>query len=68
MCFLFQDQNVLSVEYPRDAVRFDYQLPKQNVHKKFKLEERVEVQLVTVENHNYIIYIHYIIYSASTGG
>ncbi|EDW09514.2 uncharacterized protein LOC6579697 isoform X1 [Drosophila mojavensis] len=53
------DQNVLSVEYPRDAVRFDYQLPKQNVHKKFKLEERVEVQLVTVASpHSFYFWLH----------
>ncbi|XP_030246928.1 uncharacterized protein LOC108652777 [Drosophila navojoa] len=53
------DQNVLSVEYPRDAVRFDCQLPKQDVHKKFKLEERVEVQLVTVASpHSFYFWLH----------
>lgn len=52
----------MSVEYPRDAVRFDYELPKQDVHKKIKLDERVEVQLVTVGNRNYITYIFTTIY------
>lgn len=40
----------MSVEYPKEAVRFDHRLPKRDVHKKFKLDDRIEVQLVTVAN------------------
>ncbi|EDW02079.1 GH20095 [Drosophila grimshawi] len=42
------DDRVFGMEYPKDVVRFNQQLPQRNIHNKFKLEDRIEVQLVTV--------------------
>ncbi|EDW62074.2 uncharacterized protein tej [Drosophila virilis] len=53
------DERVMSVEYPKEAVRFDHRLPKRDVHKKFKLDDRIEVQLVTVASpHNFNFWLH----------
>ncbi|XP_030558430.1 uncharacterized protein LOC115760969 [Drosophila novamexicana] len=53
------DERVMSVEYPKEAVRFDHRLPKRDVHKKFKLDVRIEVQLVTVASpHNFNFWLH----------
>ncbi|XP_017068984.1 uncharacterized protein LOC108106448 isoform X2 [Drosophila eugracilis] len=44
------DHRVLAVDYPKDSVRFDFKLPNRDIEAVVKLMQRVEVQLVNVDN------------------
>ncbi|KAH8413631.1 hypothetical protein KR222_002388 [Zaprionus bogoriensis] len=53
------DQRVLGVDYPPETVQFDQQLPLGDIHKKVKLFDCIEVQLVTVSSpHSFYFWIH----------
>ncbi|XP_016998001.2 tudor domain-containing protein 5 [Drosophila takahashii] len=53
------DERVLGLDYPVDAVRFDFKLPVSNVETNIKLDQRLEVQLVKVDNpHNFNFWIY----------
>lgn len=56
---LFQDDRVLSVDYPKDCVRYDFKLPVRDTAATFAIGERIEVQLVRVENpHSFNFWIY----------
>ncbi|KAH8369716.1 hypothetical protein KR093_000692 [Drosophila rubida] len=53
------DESVLGVEYPKNAVNLSYQLPVRDINKKIKLDDRIQVQLVTVASpHSFYFWIH----------
>ncbi|XP_017144667.1 tudor domain-containing protein 5-like [Drosophila miranda] len=53
------NQRVLSFDYPRDAVRSDYKLPRRGLEKTLKVDERYFLQLVEVTNpHSFHFWIY----------
>ncbi|XP_017061420.1 uncharacterized protein LOC108101543 [Drosophila ficusphila] len=53
------DERVLGVDYPLDSVRFDYKLPGRDIETIIKLEQRIEVQLVKVDNpHHFNFWVY----------
>ncbi|XP_052842305.1 uncharacterized protein LOC128256188 isoform X1 [Drosophila gunungcola] len=53
------DNRVLSLDYPMDSVRFDFKLPARDIKAVVQLEQRMEVQLVKVDNpHSFNFWIY----------
>ncbi|XP_041449189.1 uncharacterized protein LOC111080314 [Drosophila obscura] len=53
------DQRVLGVDYPHDAVRSDYKMPRRDLEKALKVDERYFLQLVEVTNpHSFYFWIY----------
>ncbi|XP_043645891.1 uncharacterized protein LOC122615083 isoform X2 [Drosophila teissieri] len=53
------DDRVLGVDYPMDAVRSDFTLPVRDIESIIELQQRIEVQLVSLVNpHNFNFWIY----------
>ncbi|KAH8399298.1 hypothetical protein KR215_007403 [Drosophila sulfurigaster] len=53
------DDRVLKVDYPKDAVRYDFLLPVRDINKRLKLDDRIRVRLMTVSSpHSFFFWIH----------
>ncbi|XP_037715461.1 tudor domain-containing protein 5 isoform X2 [Drosophila subpulchrella] len=53
------DDRVLGLDYPMDTVRFNFKLPERDIKAIIELEQRIEVQLVKVDNpHNFYFWIY----------
>ncbi|XP_050744205.1 tudor domain-containing protein 7 isoform X2 [Drosophila biarmipes] len=53
------DERVLGLDYPTDSVRFDFKLPERDIRTIIQLEERIEVQLVKMDNpHSFNFWIY----------
>lgn len=54
-----QDDRVLNIDYPVDAVRSGFQLPQRNMEDTLDIDDRIEVQLVRVDNpHQFYFWIY----------
>ncbi|XP_034105308.2 uncharacterized protein LOC117568626 [Drosophila albomicans] len=52
------DDRVLKVDYPTDAVRYDFVLPVRDINKRLKLDDRIRVKLVSVSSpHSFFFWI-----------
>ncbi|XP_026836368.1 tudor domain-containing protein 5 isoform X2 [Drosophila erecta] len=53
------DDRVLGVDYPTDSVRSDFTLPVRDIESVIELQQRIEVQLVSLVNpHNFSFWIY----------
>ncbi|XP_016979738.1 uncharacterized protein LOC108045066 isoform X2 [Drosophila rhopaloa] len=53
------DDRVLGVDYPKDSVRCDFKLPVRDITDVVQLEQRMEVQLVKVDNpHSFTFWVY----------